>query len=98
LVEHDLAKVGVAGSSPVFRSFPATGGNFFSVYPGGGTGRHAGLKILSSAMEVWVQLPSRVQKSFSNYEAFFILMANNFFMLAAFPKKVLPYTLSALKK
>ena len=22
LVEHDLAKVGVAGSSPVFRSFP----------------------------------------------------------------------------
>ena len=23
LVEHDLAKVGVAGSSPVFRSFPA---------------------------------------------------------------------------
>ncbi len=46
LVEHDLAKVGVAGSSPVFRSRPAKGGNFFSVYPGGGTGRHAGLKIL----------------------------------------------------
>ena len=25
LVEHDLAKVGVAGSSPVFRSFLGTG-------------------------------------------------------------------------
>ena len=31
-----------------------------NVYPGGGTGRHAGLKILFPAMEVWVQLPSRV--------------------------------------
>ena len=37
LVEHNLAKVGVAGSNPVFRSIPC---------PGGGTGRHAGLKIL----------------------------------------------------
>ena len=37
LVEHDLAKVGVAGSNPVFRS---------PFCPGGGTGRHAGLKIL----------------------------------------------------
>ena len=37
LVEHDLAKVGVAGSNPVFRS---------STCLGGGTGRHAGLKIL----------------------------------------------------
>ena len=35
LVEHDLAKVGVAGSSPVFRSFPS---------PDGGIGRRAGLK------------------------------------------------------
>ena len=33
LVEHDLAKVGVAGSSPVFRSCPD-----------GGIGRRAGLK------------------------------------------------------
>ena len=39
LVEHDLAKVGVAGSNPVFRSK-------FSTCLGGGTGRHAGLKIL----------------------------------------------------
>ena len=37
LVEHDLAKVGVAGSNPVSRSTPC---------PGGGIGRHAGLKIL----------------------------------------------------
>lgn len=36
LVEHDLAKVGVAGSNPVFRS----------TCLGGGIGRHAGLKIL----------------------------------------------------
>ncbi len=37
MVEHDLAKVGVAGSSPVFRSFFCC--------PGGGIGRRAGLKI-----------------------------------------------------
>ena len=37
LVEHDLAKVGVAGSNPVFRS---------PLCLGGGIGRHAGLKIL----------------------------------------------------
>jgi hypothetical protein len=34
LVEHDLAKVGVAGSSPVFRSNPALQRDFFS--PEGG--------------------------------------------------------------
>ena len=39
LVEHDLAKVGVAGSSPVFRSLERGCSS-------GGTGRHAGLKIL----------------------------------------------------
>ena len=35
LVEHDLAKVGVAGSSPVFRSenHPAKCGIFFQVAP-----------------------------------------------------------------
>ena len=36
LVEHNLAKVRVAGSSPVFRSRP----------PGWWNGRHEGLKIL----------------------------------------------------
>ena len=69
LVEHDLAKVGVAGSSPVFRSKSSdhSGGGFFALTtiasnytkvsldklakvvitcPGGGIGRHAGLKIL----------------------------------------------------
>ncbi len=62
LVEHDLAKVGVAGSNPVFRSFFILGRytllnfRFNNLYqknrlyesqcPGGGTGRHAGLKIL----------------------------------------------------
>jgi hypothetical protein len=45
LVEHDLAKVGVAGSSPVFRSDPPIRGIFFR-RPGGEIGRHAGLKIL----------------------------------------------------
>ena len=52
LVEHNLAKVGVAGSSPVFRSKndPAfIAGFFFRGCPGGGTGRHAGLKILFAA-------------------------------------------------
>ena len=29
LVEHDLAKVGVAGSSPVFRSAPGNNSGFF---------------------------------------------------------------------
>jgi hypothetical protein len=38
LVEHNLAKVGVAGSSPVFRSKGRS--------RSGGIGRHAGLKIL----------------------------------------------------
>ncbi len=52
LVEHDLAKVGVAGSSPVFRSKSPelyVSGFFFHLVkccPGGGIGRHAGLKIL----------------------------------------------------
>ncbi len=61
LVEHDLAKVGVAGSSPVFRSKnPSSygGGIFFEICPGGGIGRHAGLKILWAAMPVTVQLRS----------------------------------------
>ncbi len=52
LVEHDLAKVGVASSSLVFRSNILSGWRgFFLTFlqficPGGGTGRHAGLKIL----------------------------------------------------
>ena len=51
LVEHNLAKVRVAGSNLVFRSkIPSKDGIFyFESYffrPGGGIGRHAGLKIL----------------------------------------------------
>ena len=63
LVERDLAKVEVAGSSPVFRSeiLPVPDGIFFP-YPGGGTGRHAGLKILFAVMRVTVQFRSRVLK------------------------------------
>ena len=49
MVEHDLAKVGVAGSNPVSRSLskanPPQGG-FCALGPDGGIGRHAGLKIL----------------------------------------------------
>ena len=54
LVEHDLAKVGVAGPNPVFRSKPMLlnveahcgAPLHLIIRPGGGTGRHAGLKIL----------------------------------------------------
>ena len=50
LVEHNLAKVRVAGSSPVFRSRP----------PGWWNGRHEGLKILWPLSAVGVQVPLRV--------------------------------------
>ena len=44
---------------------PTLSGFFFKMcHSGGGTGRHAGLKILFSATRVWVQLPSRVQSPF----------------------------------
>ena len=58
LVEHDLAKVGVASSNLVFRSkMPSYQKAFYfrltkpmeigkGKCSGGGTGRHAGLKIL----------------------------------------------------
>ncbi len=40
---------------------PAYGGGFFlKAHPGGGTGRHAGLKILSAEMRVRVRFPSGV--------------------------------------
>ena len=50
LVEHNLAKVGVAGPSPVFRSFVIRGRN-------GGIGRHEGLKIPWPVMAVRVRVP-----------------------------------------
>ena len=43
LVEYDLAKVGVAGSSPVFRSKPSGGIRKVSS-PGGGIGRRTTLR------------------------------------------------------
>ena len=55
LVEHDLAKVGVAGSNPVFRSRALLYGRVFCWSPGGGIGRHAGLKILWTVMSVPVR-------------------------------------------
>ena len=60
LVERNLAKVEVAGSNPVFRSF------FMPHHKGsdGGIGRHAGLKIQWAAMPVRVQVPLRVQVYF----------------------------------
>ena len=62
LVEHNLAKVRVAGSNLVFRSIiPSKDGIFyFESYffrPGGGIGRHAGLKILFAATRVRVRFP-----------------------------------------
>ena len=54
LVEHNLAKVGVAGSSPVFRSRKKIVGS------NGGIGRHEGLKIPWPVMAVRVQVPLRV--------------------------------------
>ena len=48
LVEHDLAKVGVAGSSPVSRSSVSLykDQKDHQTCQGGGIGRHARLKIL----------------------------------------------------
>ena len=71
MVEHNLAKVRVASSSLVSRSrwIPNGGtslsGFFFehskrSPCPGGGIGRHAGLKILWPVMAVRVQVPPGV--------------------------------------
>ena len=54
LVEHDLAKVGVASSSLVFRSKALEWWN----------GRHEGLKIPWLVMAVRVQVPLRVQNEF----------------------------------
>ena len=65
LVEHNLAKVRVASSSLVSRSKSRSSirsGFFFTPFcPGGGIGRHAGLKILWSVMAVRVQVPPGVQ-------------------------------------
>ena len=54
------------------------------VYPGGGTGRHAGLKILSSAMKVTVQFRSRVLRSrliISEAVFFYFTIIDNFYCM-----------------
>ena len=63
LVEHDLAKVGVAGSSPVFRSQ--------SIYAR--VVELVDTQDLKSCvhLDVRVQVPPRVQKGFNLVEAFF---------------------------
>ena len=43
------------------------------VYPGGGTGRHAGLKILFAVMQVTVQLRSRVLSLSRLVEVFYFM-------------------------
>ena len=67
LVEHDLAKVGVAGSSPVFRSkilLPFGGGFFLTIYcPGGGPdncrdGRYAQINF-GVIRNAWASLASK---------------------------------------
>ena len=85
LVEHDLAKVGVAGSSPVFRStiLLPTAEDFFcpppaccrQTRPGGEIGRHAGLKILWPARAVSVQLRSGAHKNPTHRVGFFVQCA-----------------------
>jgi hypothetical protein len=76
LVEHNLAKVGVARSNRVFCSEKFQAPKEFGIFfyqsrflekddcPGGEIGRHAGLKILFAAMQVRVQVPpgARVQR------------------------------------
>ena len=69
LVEHNLAKVGVARSNRVFCSQKFQAPQEFGIFfyqsrfletddcPGGEIGRHAGLKILFAAMQVRVQVP-----------------------------------------
>ncbi len=70
LVEHDLAKVGVASSSLVFRSkkpLSKPRGFFYTrSCLGGGIGRHAGLKILWAVMPVRVRFPSQVLLTITN--------------------------------
>ena len=71
LVEHDLAKVGVAGSNPVSRS---------SLRSSGGIGRHAGLKILwalaragsSPASSTEGEMVERLSPFFLNFVKLFL--------------------------
>ena len=54
LVEHDLAKVGVAGPSPVFRSFiSGPGGGMVDAHVSGAcVARHAGSSPVLGTVEI----------------------------------------------
>ncbi len=61
------------GSNPITRSKPSLKEGFLLPRPGGGIGRHVGLKIQWAVMPVRVQVPSRVQTSNRlRLEVFFI--------------------------
>ena len=76
----------MASSSLVFRSkqrIPSYDGIFFGSL-GGGTGRHAGLKILSSATEVRVRFPPEAHLKALialAFKAFFILILSHYISL-----------------
>ena len=61
LVEHNLAKVGVASSSLVCRSIKGHTGR-----RNGGIGRHEGLKIPWPVMAVRVRVPLAAQREYTN--------------------------------
>jgi hypothetical protein len=93
LVEHNLAKVGVASSSLVFRSMSLQRRLFLFeiksilLCPDGEIGRHAGLKILWPVMAVWVQVPLRVP--FLYYLTYFTFLLHNTLNLGKLHKKLL---------
>ena len=103
MVEHNLAKVRVASSSLVSRSgwIPNGGtslsGFFFeqlqrSPCPGGGIGRHAGLKILWPVMAVRVQVPPGVLNQSEKQSDSDVLISDFFFIL--FPALTLTLALA----
>ncbi len=84
LVEHNLAKVRVASSSLVFRSFLKGCSN-------GGIGRHEGLKIPWPVMAVRVQVPLRVQRMPCNHLIMRLFLFS--WVAKGYPKATLPILL-----
>ena len=73
-VEHHLAKVRVVGSNPITRStssFHEEDFYWITPSPGGGIGRHVGLKIQWTVMSVRVQVPPWVLKRLKFSSVFF---------------------------
>ncbi len=50
--------------------------NLITIRSDGGTGRHAGLKILFALKRVRVRFPLRVRKALKFFEGFFVSMAS----------------------